>query len=57
MARYRIDAMQLGRKLATLLLDVLKHGTGKPRALRILPELINGGTLDEAEAAKCNLRG
>ena len=43
-AHYRADGAKAGRKLATMLLDLLRHGTGKLLTIPILPEFIPGGT-------------
>ena len=44
-ARYRIDAAKMGRKTATLLLDLIRHGAGKTRSLQVLPEFVSGETI------------
>lgn len=44
-ARYRSDGMKLGRKAATMLLNLIRHGRGSRRTISILPEFIPGGTL------------
>ena len=45
-ARYRIDGTKMGRAVARIVLDVLRHGTGKkPKEVRILPEFVAGGSL------------
>jgi DNA-binding LacI/PurR family transcriptional regulator len=44
-ARYGIDAERMGRKAAELLLDQIRHGPGKVRAISIMPEFIPGETL------------
>lgn len=44
-AHYRIDGAKLGRKAAAMLLDMLKHGPGKMRSVKILPEFVPGGTI------------
>jgi len=43
-ARYRIDRAKTGRKIGTMLLDVLRNGTGKSSRVRVLPDFIPGGT-------------
>jgi DNA-binding LacI/PurR family transcriptional regulator len=48
-AHYRIDGANFGRKLASTLLDVLEHGRGKVRAVRITPEFVPGESLGKAE--------
>ena len=45
LAHYRIDGEKAGRKTAGLLIDLLKHGLGKIRSVRILPEFVPGETL------------
>ena len=47
-ACYRADGVELGRKLAQLLADLLLHGPGKARHLRVLPKFVPGGTLGAA---------
>ena len=44
-ARYRVEGVALGRKLAQMAADLLAHGPGKARALRVLPKFVPGGTL------------
>jgi DNA-binding LacI/PurR family transcriptional regulator len=43
-ARYRVEGVAPGRKLAQMAAD-LAHGPGKARALRVLPKFVPGGTL------------
>ena len=45
-ARYRVDSQQMSRKISNRLLDILRHGTTKVHASRILPDFVDGGTLD-----------
>ncbi len=47
-ACYRADGIELGRKLAQLIADLLLHGPGKARHQRVLPKFVPGGTLGEA---------
>jgi hypothetical protein len=44
----------MGRRAAQLLLDVLKHGRGKLRTVRMLPQFIPGETLGPAGADEQN---
>lgn len=44
-ARYRVDPIKYGRKIAAVVLDQL-HAPGKIRKVSILPEFVNGGSLD-----------
>jgi DNA-binding LacI/PurR family transcriptional regulator len=44
-ACYRGDGAVMGRHAATILLDLLKHGPGKARTVRVLPEFVPGETL------------
>jgi hypothetical protein len=44
-ACYQIDGAKFGRKAATLLLDLLKHGPGKSQSVRVMPEFIPGESL------------
>ena len=46
-AAYRADGVELGRKLAQLIADLLLHGPGKGRHQRVLPKFVPGGTLGE----------
>lgn len=45
-ACYRVDGVNMGRKLAAMLLDLIRRGPGKVRTVTILPEFVAGGTLD-----------
>ena len=44
-AHYCQEDAKAGRKAAALLLDQFKHGPGKIRTVRIMPEFVSGGTL------------
>jgi DNA-binding LacI/PurR family transcriptional regulator len=44
-ARYGIDSERMGRKAGELLLDQVRHGSGKIRTISIMPEFIPGETL------------
>jgi DNA-binding LacI/PurR family transcriptional regulator len=44
-AHYSIDDGKAGRKTAMVLLDLLKHGSGKLSTVHILPEFKTGGSL------------
>ena len=44
-ARYRVEGVALGRKLAQLFTDLLANGPGKARGLGVLPKFVPGGTL------------
>ena len=44
-ARYRVEGVALGRKLAQLFTDLLANGPGKTRRLGVLPKFVPGGTL------------
>jgi DNA-binding LacI/PurR family transcriptional regulator len=44
-SHYRVDGVELGRKTAQLLIEMLQLGANKPRALRVIPKFIAGGTL------------
>ena len=44
-ARYRIDGAKMGRKAATMLLDLIRHGPGKIRSMKIVPEFVAGETI------------
>lgn len=47
-AHYRVDGAELGRKAATLLLDLLSEGPGKVRTVRVLPKFVPGESLGAA---------
>ena len=47
-ARYRVNPTKYGRKIAAVILDRLQHEPGKVRKVGILPEFVNGGSLDPA---------
>jgi hypothetical protein len=45
-ACYHFDGVRLGAKTATLLLDLIRHGSrGQPRSLQVLPVFVPGETL------------
>lgn len=44
-AHYQIDCVKNGYKTADLLLDIIRHGQGKIRHIKIMPEFVSGGTL------------
>lgn len=44
-AHYRVDGAKMGRKIAKMLLDQLKHGIGKLHSVRAMPEFVAGETL------------
>jgi DNA-binding LacI/PurR family transcriptional regulator len=44
-ASYRADGVKLGRRLASSLLNLVQHGPGKVRAVRVLPEFVSGGSM------------
>ena len=35
----------MGRRAATLLLDLIRHGSGKIRTVQIVPEFVSGETI------------
>ena len=43
-ARYRTDGKLMGRKVEAALTDLLRHGTGKTRAIPVIPEYVPGGS-------------
>jgi DNA-binding LacI/PurR family transcriptional regulator len=43
-ARYRTDGKLMGRKVENVLTDLLRHGTGKTRAIPVMPEFVPGGS-------------
>lgn len=43
-ARYRTDGKLMGRKVEAALSDLLRHGTGKTRAIPVIPEFVPGGS-------------
>jgi DNA-binding LacI/PurR family transcriptional regulator len=43
-ARYRTDGKLMGRKVEAALTDLLRHGTGKTRAIPVMPEFVPGGS-------------
>ena len=43
-AHYQIDCVKNGYKTADLLVDIIRHGQGKTRHIKILPEVIPGDT-------------
>jgi DNA-binding LacI/PurR family transcriptional regulator len=43
-ARYRVEGVALGRKLAQMAADLLAHGPGKARALRVVPKFVSRET-------------
>lgn len=43
-ARYRTDGKLMGRKVEALLTGLLRHGTGKTRAISVMPEFVPGGS-------------
>jgi len=43
-ARYRTDGKLMGRKVESVLTDLLRHGTGKTRAIPVMPEFVPGGS-------------
>ena len=47
-ARYSVDGAKMGRKTAAMLLDVIRHGTGKIRSVENLPQFVNGKTVGGA---------
>jgi DNA-binding LacI/PurR family transcriptional regulator len=44
-ACYKVSGVKLASKAAAMLLDLIKHGTGKLRRVPILPEFVPGETL------------
>lgn len=44
-AHYRIDATAMGRKAAAMLLELIRHGHGKIRSVRVVPEFVTGETI------------
>lgn len=44
-AHYQIDCVKNGYKTADLLVDIIRHGRGKPRHIKIMPEFVPGDTL------------
>ena len=44
-AHYQIDCVKNGYKTADLLIDIIRHGQGKTRHIKIMPEFVSGGTL------------
>lgn len=51
-SRYRIDPDKYGRKVGAMLLDMIRHGPGKPREVRVMSEFVPGGTLSEAAGSR-----
>ena len=45
MARDYFGGTKMGRKIASILLDLIRHGPGKIRSVQILPEFVAGETL------------
>jgi len=44
-ARYRTDGKLMGRKVESLLAELLRHGAGKTRAIPVMPEFVPGGSV------------
>lgn len=44
-ARYHTSGQALGTKLGAVMLDLIRHGTGKIRSFPILPEYVAGGSV------------
>lgn len=42
--RYRTDGKLMGRKVESVLTGLLRHGTGKTRAIPVMPEFVPGGS-------------
>lgn len=51
-SRYRIDPGKYGRRIGAMLLDLIRHGSGKTREVLMMSEFLPGGTLSEAAAAR-----
>ncbi len=45
-ARYRTDGRIMGRKIEHMLMDLIRHGPGKVRAVPMIPEFIAGGSIN-----------
>ncbi|GEM_PF-1062464 len=43
--RYRVDGAKIGCKAATILLDLIRHGSGKLRTVPVVPVFVSGETL------------
>lgn len=50
-ARYRVDPIKYGRKIAAVLLAQLQNGRGNIRRVGILPEFVNGDSLGSSRIA------
>lgn len=48
-ARYRVNPIKYGRKIAAMVLDQLQHEPGKIRKVGVLPEFVKGGSLGPAK--------
>ena len=44
-AHYQIDCVKNGYKTADLLIDIIRHGQGIPRHIKIMPAFVSGETL------------
>jgi DNA-binding LacI/PurR family transcriptional regulator len=44
-ARYRTDGKVMGRKIEATLMDLIRHGSGKIRAMPMVPEFVAGESL------------
>ena len=43
--RYHTDGAAFGRQLGRIMLDLIRHGSGKVRSIPIMPEYVPGGSL------------
>jgi DNA-binding LacI/PurR family transcriptional regulator len=43
--RYHTDGAMFGRQLGRIMLDLIRHGTGKIRSVPIMPEYVPGGSV------------
>lgn len=43
--RYHTDGAAFGRQLGRIMLDLIRHGSGKIRSIPIMPEYVSGGSL------------
>lgn len=50
-ARYRVDPIKYGRKIAAVILGQLQHEPNKIRKVGILPEFVKGGSLGPAKSS------
>lgn len=51
-SRYQIDTIKYGRMVGAMLLDIIRHGPGRIRELRMMPDFAAGGTLTNTGAGR-----